>query len=160
MRDALAAVRYGHAAKLFVPLRERPPTSAVLSVPERYWTWTARAGDDVQPVVHAFAGSAPALDALRVADGPERWLASFARLRPDLRARAGRLACCRRGAPGPGAYSVHPPGGADPTLPSRMARSSLPANTPAAPYAGLMEGALRSGLRAAASLAAGPTAAG
>src|SRR3989304_934758 len=38
---ALAAVVYGHAAKLFVPLRETPPPSAVLSVPERYWTWTA-----------------------------------------------------------------------------------------------------------------------
>ena len=57
LAEAFAAVSYGHAAKLFVPLRGVPPTSAVLSVPERYWTWTATAGAGVQPVVHAFAGS-------------------------------------------------------------------------------------------------------
>ncbi|MGL6278880.1 MAG: flavin monoamine oxidase family protein, partial [Gaiella sp.] len=81
---AYAGVSYGNAAKLFVPLRETPPPSAVLSVPERYWTWTADAGEGVQPVVHAFAGSAPALAALRVAEGPERWVESVLRLRPDL----------------------------------------------------------------------------
>jgi monoamine oxidase len=146
LRDALAAVRYGHAAKLFVPLRERPPTSAVLSVPERYWTWTARAGDDVQAVVHAFAGSQPALDALRVADGPERWLASLAQLRPDLALDpdGGLLSTW----PG-GAYSVHPPGGADPVLAERYGPFVLAGEHTAGPHAGLMEGALRSGLRAA-----------
>ena len=43
LRGALARLGCGQAAKLFVPLRERPPASAVLSVPERYWTWTALA---------------------------------------------------------------------------------------------------------------------
>ena len=38
---ALGAVSYGHAAKLFVPLRRPAPPSAVLSVPGRYWNWTA-----------------------------------------------------------------------------------------------------------------------
>ena len=84
LRAAYAAVGYGNAAKLFVPLAETPPTSAVLSVPERYWTWTATAADGVQPVVHSFAGSAPALARLDVAEGPATWLASLARLRPDL----------------------------------------------------------------------------
>jgi 4-methylaminobutanoate oxidase (methylamine-forming) len=79
LRDAVGQVRYGHAAKLFVPLRERPSTSAVLSVPERYWSWTARAGDEVQPVVHAFAGSRRALERLGVATGPQAWLGSLAR---------------------------------------------------------------------------------
>ena len=157
VRDALAAVRYGHAAKLFVPLRERPPTSAVLSVPERYWSWTARAGDDVQPVVHAFAGSAPALDALRVADGPERWLASLARLRPDLEFEPD--GCVLSTWPC-GAYSVHPPGGADPTLTHPHGPLVFAGEHTAGPFAGLMEGALRSGLRAAASFAAGPAGAG
>jgi monoamine oxidase len=114
--DALARLRYGHAAKLFVPLRERPAPSAVLSVPERYWTWTARAGADVQPVVHVFAGSAAALERLGVAAGPERWLASVARLRPDL-ALAPDGAVLSTWADDPwarGAYSVHTPGGNDP----------------------------------------------
>jgi monoamine oxidase len=146
LRHALAAVRYGHAAKLFVPLRERPPTSAVLSVPERFWTWTARAGEDVQPVVHAFAGSESALDALRVEDGPERWLASIARLRPDLSLDAE--GCLLSTWPG-GAYSAHPPGGADPALAERYGPLVLAGEHTAGPYAGLMEGALRSGLRAA-----------
>jgi monoamine oxidase len=84
LRAAYAAVELGHAAKLFVPLAEEAVPSAVLSVPERYWCWTATAGGGVQPVVNAFAGSAPALAALRVADGPTTWVASLARLRPDL----------------------------------------------------------------------------
>jgi monoamine oxidase len=150
LRDALAAVRYGHAAKLFVPLRERPPASAVLSVPERYWTWTARAGVDVQPVVHAFAGSQPALDRLRLSDGPGTWLASLARLRPDLQLEPD--GCLLSTWPG-GAYSVHPPGGADTALAERHGPLVFAGEHTAGPYAGLMEGALRSGLRAAAQLA-------
>ncbi len=82
---AYAAVEYGHAAKLFVPLRAPVAPSAVLSVPERYWVWTAT-GDDgaAQPVAHAFAGSAPALARLRVTAGPATWAASLGRLRPEL----------------------------------------------------------------------------
>jgi monoamine oxidase len=38
LEDAYARVAYGQAAKLFVPLRTEAPPSAVLSVPERYWT--------------------------------------------------------------------------------------------------------------------------
>ena len=45
-RDAFARVRYGHAAKLFVPLREPAPVGAVMNVPERYWCWTATGPDD------------------------------------------------------------------------------------------------------------------
>jgi len=148
LRGALAAVRYGHAAKLFVPLRERPPASAVLSVPERYWTWTARAGEDVQPVVHAFAGSQPALDRLRVSDGPDTWLASLARLRPDLPLEPDG---CRFSTWPGGAYSVHPPGGGDPALAERHGPFVFAGEHTAGPYAGLMEGALRSGMRAAVS---------
>lgn len=84
LRDAYAAVQYGHAAKLFVPLAASTPPSAVLSVPERYWTWTATGDGTVQPVAHAFAGSAPALARLGVEHGADAWLASLARLRPDL----------------------------------------------------------------------------
>ncbi len=84
LRAAYAAVGYGNAAKLFVPLAEEATTSAVLSVPERYWAWTATGAEGVQPVVSAFAGSAPALERLEVSDGPASWLASLARLRPDL----------------------------------------------------------------------------
>ena len=111
---ALGLVEYGHAAKLFVPLTRPAPPSAVMNVPERYWTWTATGdGDEPQPVVSAFAGSKPALDALEVEDGPERWLDSLERLRDDLaldpRARSSR--------PGPTTR-----GSAPPTRPRRRPR--------------------------------------
>ncbi len=84
LRSAYAGVEYGNAAKLFVPLTRAAMPSAVLSVPERYWCWTATGAAGVQPVVNAFAGSAPALARLRVAEGPATWLDSVGRLRPDL----------------------------------------------------------------------------
>jgi len=154
LASALSAVRYGHAAKLFVPLSERPPASAVLSVPERYWTWTARAGGGVQPVVNAFAGSPAALERLRVADGPDAWLASLARLRRDLvlEPRGALLSTWDDDPWARAAYSIHPPGGSDPALTARHGPLVLAGEHTAGPYAGLMEGALRSGLRAAAQL--------
>ena len=84
LAEPLAQIAYGHAAKLFVPLRAPAAPSAVMSVPERYWTWTATGdGEQAQPVVSAFAGSTPALDALEVAARP----GALARL---ARAAAGR----------------------------------------------------------------------
>ena len=87
-RQALRAVRYGQAAKLFVALRAPAPPSAILSVPERYWCYT-QLGTDGTPVpfVAAFAGTAAALDRLEVAHGPDRWITSLRALRPDLEAR-------------------------------------------------------------------------
>jgi monoamine oxidase len=154
---SLAGVRYGHAAKLFVPLRDRPAPSAVMSVPERYWTWTARAGEQMQPLVNAFAGSRPALDALAVADGPERWLESVARLRGELALDpAGAVLSAWSDDPwARGAYSVHAPGGNDPALAERHGPLVLAGEYTAGQYAGLMEGALRSGARAAAQLLSG-----
>ncbi len=156
LREALARVRTGHAAKLFVPLRARPEPSAVLSVPERYWTWTARAGGEVQPVVHAFAGSEGALSRLGVAEGPERWLASLARLRPDLELEpGGAVLSTWSGDPwARGAYTIATPGGHDPALTQMHGRIVLAGEHTAGPLAGLMEGALASGERAAAQVLA------
>jgi monoamine oxidase len=155
LRDALAGVRTGHAAKLFVPLRGRPEPSAVLSVPERYWTWTARAGGEVQPVVHSFAGSAGAIERLGAAEGPERWLASLARLRPDLALDPGGavLSTWSDDPWARGAYSVHAPeGGHDGALARPYGRLVLAGEYTAGPRAALMEGALASGARAAAQV--------
>lgn len=148
---AYTGVAYGNAAKLFVPLRETPPPSAVLSVPERYWTWTADAGEGVQQVVHAFAGSAPALAALRVGEGPERWVESILRLRPDLAIDpADAVLSTWDDDPWVGAaYSC--------AVPSVEAWAPVgPVHACGEHTAGelsaLMEGALRSGLRAAAEV--------
>ena len=153
--EPLAAVRYGEAAKLFVPLHTAAPPSAVMSVPERYWAWTATgAGDAPQPVVSAFAGSPGALAGLGVDAGPEHWLGSLGWLRPDLELRPeGALLSTWSDDPWVrAAYSTSPP--------TELAEAS---QTPLGPlafagehlggeFAPLMEGANRSGRAAARGL--------
>ena len=160
LAGALQAVRYGHAAKLFVPLRSPAPPSAVMSVPDRYWTWTAT-GDrgEVQPVVSAFAGSAAALDRLEVEHGPERWLVLLAELRPDLDLDTGG-AMLSTWADDPwsrAAYSTSPPR----DLPDIVARPAGPlafaGEHLGGEFAALMEGAIRSGQRAARALLGSPS---
>jgi monoamine oxidase len=159
--EALARVAYGHAAKLFVPLRRVPPPSAVLSVPDHYWTWTATgAGGGVQPVVSAFAGSAPALAALEVATGPAPWRRKLAALRPDLDLDDGELLSTWDDDPWiEAAYSTRTPA-FRPGDPDLLARPVGPLHFAgehtAGPWSGLMEGALRSGRRAAAELLRAP----
>jgi monoamine oxidase len=142
---------YGHAAKLFVPLRAEAAPSAVMCVPERYWTWTATgAGDAPQPVVSAFAGSPGGLVGLAVAEGAERWLASVGRLRTDLELDPdGALLSTWSDDPWVGAaYSTSPPPPDGRTIgPLAFAGEHLGGG-----FAALMEGAIRSGRSAAAAL--------
>jgi monoamine oxidase len=156
-RDVLERVAYGHAAKLFVPLRRLPPPSAVLSVPDRYWTWTAAGADGtVQPLVSAFAGSAPALAALGVAAGPAAWRRKLAALRPDLELDDGELLSTWDDDPWvQAAYSTRTPAfrpGDPDLLASPVGPLHFAGEHTAGPWSGLMEGALRSGQRAAAEL--------
>ncbi|HZD74549.1 MAG TPA: NAD(P)/FAD-dependent oxidoreductase [Actinomycetota bacterium] len=157
---ALARVVYGHAAKLVVPLARPAPPSAVLSVPERFWTWTARGADGrVQPVVSAFAGSAPALERLRVDTGPAGWLQRLRALRPDLalEERGAILATWSDDPWSRGAYSTRPVAGRlddDELLARPVGRLHFAGEHTAGRWAGAMEGALRSGLRAAAEVSA------
>ena len=154
---AFASVRYGHAAKLFVPLSPPAPPTAGMSVPERYWTWTARGeGGEVQPVLSAFAGSAPALERLAVSTGAERWLASLTRLRGELALdTAGALLSSWADDPWvQAAYSTSPPPelaalAAEPLGPLAFAGEHL-----GGVHAALMEGAIRSGTSAARGLLA------
>jgi monoamine oxidase len=156
---ALGRVAYGHTAKLFVPLRRVPPPSAVLSVPDHYWTWTAQGADGaVQPVVSAFAGSAPALAALEVTAGPATWRRRLADLRPDLDLDRGAVLSTWDDDPWiEAAYSTRTPA-FRPGDPGLLARPVGPLHFAgehtAGPWSGLMEGALRSGQRAAADLLA------
>ena len=83
--SAIMHTAYGQAAKLFVALRTPAPPSQTLSVPGRWWCWTQLdAGGQPSPFVAAFAGTARALEALEVEAGPRRWLTELAGLRPDL----------------------------------------------------------------------------
>lgn len=151
-RDAFARVRYGHAAKLFVPLGEAAPVGAVMNVPDRYWCWTATgAGDQPMPVVSCFAGSPAALERLEVAAGPERWIESLAALRPDLALEPDGAVLCDWDADPwiAAAYSIWPDPEvvgaiAEPVGPLAFAGEHL-----GGAFNGLMEGAIRTGRAAA-----------
>lgn len=155
---ALAAIRYGHAAKLFVPLGSAPPLSAVMSVPERYWCWTASGADDrAQPVLSAFAGSAAALERLGVESGPDRWLESLRRLRPDLDLGPGAESLLSTWDDDPwarAAYSVSAGGELAELLAAERGPVVFAGEHTAGEFAGLMEGALRSGREAARRICA------
>jgi monoamine oxidase len=149
-----SAVRYGQAAKLFVALRTPAPPSQVLSLDARFWSYT-QLGRDGEPLlfVGAFAGSPGALEALDVANGAGRWLEALASLRPDLELDGDRV-LLSTWADDPwvrGAYSA-----ASVTVPLDRERLASPVGPlvfagehTAGGWHGLMEGALRSGIRAA-----------
>ena len=146
-RAALDRVEMGHAAKLHVPLAAAAPTSAVMSVPDRYWCWTA-AG--TEHVLNAFAGSPGALDRLAVADGPDVWLERVRALRPELELADGAVLTTWPD----GAYSTA--GHDEELLAAPAGRLHFAGEHTAGPWAGLMEGALRSGIRAAREIATRP----
>lgn len=154
--EALGAFAYGHAAKLFVPLPEPAAVSATLAVPDRYWAWTA-SGDDEgasQPVVCAFAGSPRALEGLDVTEGPAAWAGKLATLRPDL-AIDPSLAVLSTWDDDPwvgAAYSVEAPAGVVELLTSDHGRIAFAGEHLGGEMSALMEGAIRSGQRAAAAL--------
>jgi monoamine oxidase len=148
-RDALAAVRYGQAAKLFLPLASPVPPSQTLSVPLRFWTWTQHG----ITAASSFAGTRSALERLEVERGPETWAEAVRRLRPDLDYAAGPplLSTWHDDPWARGAYSAL-------SLTSLLDEEALGRPVGPVAFAGehtagrwhaLMEGALRSGLRAA-----------
>jgi monoamine oxidase len=123
-RAACRRAGLAHNAKLHVPLTRPAAASAVQSVPDRFWTWTATdASGQVQPVVHAFGGTEEGLAALAVAEGPAMWASRVAALRPELSMDVDRALLT--------AWNDDP-------------------------WAGLMEGTLRSGARAADEVLVAP----
>ena len=153
--QAFGAIEMGQAAKLFVPLRRPAGPSAVMSVPERYWSWTATgAGDAVQPVVSCFAGSPGVLERLEVGNGPQRWLASLTTLRDDLDLEVeGALLSTWADDPWVrGAYSTSPPVDLAAVPQTTVGRLAFAGEHLGGGFAALMEGAIRSGHQAARAL--------
>ncbi len=149
-----------HNAKLHVPLTRPAAAWAVQSVPDRFWTWTATDGSgQVQPVLHAFAGTEPGLAALAVAEGPARWASLAATLRPELSLDVSRaLLTTWNDDPWAGesysALTVTMAGGDDEVIAAPLGRVHFAGEHTAGAWAGLMEGALRSGARAAGEVLA------
>jgi monoamine oxidase len=137
-RAALDRAEMGHAAKLHVPLARPAPTSAVMSVPDRFWCWTAA---DTPGVVNCFAGSPAAVGRLAEA---EVWIEALRRLRPELELDAGAAVLTTWP---DGAYSAA--GLDEDALAAPAGDVHFAGEHTAGPWAGLMEGALRSGIRAA-----------
>jgi monoamine oxidase len=154
-RAAWRRAGFAANAKLHVPLRAPAGPSAVHAVPDGFWTWTATDGSGaVQPVLHAFGGPAAALDRLGIADGPDGWLARLGTLRPDLDldGAAAMLTDWPADPLARGSYSaatVRRLPGDDRWLAAPIGRVHLAGEHTAGDRAGLMEGALRSGRRAA-----------
>lgn len=153
-REALAAVRYGHAAKLFVPLAEPAPVGAVMNVPERYWCWVASGGgNEPMPLLSCFAGSPAALERLGVAAGPEAWLESVAALCPELAFEPDSAVLSTwDDDPWVGAaYSISPPPALTAALAEPVGPLGFAGEHVGGAFNGLMEGAIRSGRAAAAA---------
>jgi monoamine oxidase len=88
--DVVAAAdrtRFGDAAKLHVPLAERPQPAGMASQGARWWCWTSQGADGgplAAPVLSCFAGGAEAVAAVGAADGAAGWTAQALALRPDV----------------------------------------------------------------------------
>ena len=154
---ALAAVRYGQAAKLHLPLRAPAAPSAVLAVPARFWTYTQLGPDGAPaPFAASFAGTPGALERLRVWAGAGTWAAAVAALRPELELdlAAPLLSTWHDDPWAHGAYSAR--SRSSPLDSAELARPVGPlafaGEHTAGDWHGLMEGALRSGVRAAAEV--------
>ena len=155
------AMRYGQAAKLFVALHEPATPSQMLSVPGRWWCYTQLAPDGrPAPFVAAFAGSPRALEMLEVDNGPERWVGELARLRPDLDLdpESALLSTWHDDPWARAAYSAEAVSRPIDTQAWRrpVGPLSFAGEHTAGGWHGLMEGALRSGVRAAQQLLQSP----
>jgi monoamine oxidase len=163
VREAMAATLFGDAAKLHLPLRAGVQPDSTAAPEAQWWIWNSAApgGRRSGPVLSGFAGGAGALAALRVAEGPQTWAAAAAALRPDAEAADGAL-LTHWGAerftggsysvPAVGWTAAHERAYAEP-----FGRIVLAGEHTAGPRAASMDGAVHSGARAAAALAASVT---
>jgi monoamine oxidase len=155
-RGALDRQTMGRAAKVHVGLRSPAPTSAVLSVPDRFWCWTAVGAEgEVLPVLNGFAGSPAAVDTY--ATDQAGWVRRLIELRDDLDLDAGTAVVTTwdddrwTG----GAYSAQglaALAGDGDLVAAPVGRVFVAGEHTAGEWSGLMEGALRSGSRAASEV--------
>jgi monoamine oxidase len=152
--EALRAVTYGQNSKLFLRVRSPAPPSAIMSVAGHFWTYTQLGADgEPAPFVTGYTGTMSAIDALDGLHGVERWVAALVALRGDLDLEPeSALLSSWDGDPWVrGSYSAR-------TLSSPLRDDDLvkpigplffAGEHTAGEWHGLMEGALRSGQRAA-----------
>lgn len=160
--EALRAVTYGQNSKLFLPLRSPAPPSAVMSVAGHFWTYTQNGpGGEPAPFVVGYTGTMAAIEALGGSAEPERWVAALAALRPDLDIdpdpTAALLSAWDADPWVGGSYSARSLSSPirDDDLQRPLGPLHFAGEHTAGDWHGLMEGALRSGQRAAAQVLVG-----
>jgi monoamine oxidase len=153
MASAYSALRISTAAKLAAPLAEPAPSDAVMSAAGRWWSYTTTSDGVGGRVVAAWAGSAPVVDLVGARDGPDRWLDLVEELRPELRPEraAATVTLWDESSWVPGGYSVQPHAwdGVRGPLEGPVGRIAFAGEHTARDWVATMEGALRSGERAA-----------
>lgn len=156
-RAAIAAIPFGRAAKLALPLTAAVAPHAVMSVPERFWAYVTPCDEVGGRVAGSWAAADPVLERLAVREGPDRWTRAVRELWPELpldpdaRPRLTRWIDAEWTG---GSYSVigaipdgrdrHPVGDAIDGI------AFAGEHTAPAPWTATIEGAIRSGERAAA----------
>jgi monoamine oxidase len=158
-RACYARLQWGMAAKLHVPLAEPAAPAAVQGLEAAFWTWTSQsAAGGPATFASSFAGGFAAYEALEIILPGERWLAELQELRPEL-VPSGEavLTTWWQDRWDQGSYACHPPGWsrADDAETARpYGTVHLAGEHTAGEFCGTMEGALRSGARAAAEILA------
>jgi monoamine oxidase len=156
-REAFEGLPMGVASKLAVSLGGEPERRAIQCADLPFWFWVAD-GADRRPrrVVGSFAGSELPQEELETGSGdPTTWLASILELAPELRPEGTAVMkvwaddpCSR------GAYTAwdHPSLSRRPLFERMHGAVAFAGEHTAGDHSGTMEGALRSGKRAAAQV--------
>lgn len=155
--EALSSLTYGQNSKLFLPLRSADgvPPSAIMSVAGHFWTYTQLLPDGgTAPFLTSYTGTDEAIDRLGGTD-PAPWIERTAALRDDLDLDADPgsvlLSTWHDDPWVGGSYSAR--AASVPMRDDDLARPIGPLHFAgehtAGEWHGLMEGALRSGRRAA-----------
>jgi len=155
LSEALTQLRLGPASKLAVATSSEPSLRSVQSTELPMWCWVANGQDGrPRPCVTSFAGSPLAQQELRTADGdPEPWIARLRALNQDLELTDDvRMHAWATDPLAGGAYSAWDARSWDrmPLLSRSIGRIAFAGEHTAGPqHYATMEGALRSGARAA-----------
>ncbi len=150
-----ADVRMSTAAKLAASLAAPAQPDALMSARERWWAYTTTSDGIGGRTVGAWAGAAPVVELVGARNGATAWLDRLAELWPALPVERGSGTVTlwdEHAWPG-GAYSVLPHAwdGAPGPLEGPAGRIVFAGEHTARDWAATMEGALRSGERAAAT---------